>query len=225
MASNERGIDLRATALGHRDGNIIAVASYIETVQDLQGRTIAIPNTMSTHNILLNQLLASNNMSVDDVIVVQLPPTEMVAALAGGSISAYVVAEPFGARAVTSNVGKNFAESHEIWENSICCAMVFSNDFIEANLELVTEFMRRYHEAGAFLEENTNPLTEQIIDIASRHLVVDDATLELSMQWISFDNLDITEQEYAALYEYMIMWGLSQSPPSFSEFVLYSLGN
>lgn len=29
MASNERGIDLRATALGHRDGNIVAVADYI----------------------------------------------------------------------------------------------------------------------------------------------------------------------------------------------------
>ena len=220
MASNEAGVDLRATALGHRDGNIIAVANYIETVQDLRGRAVAIPSPMSTHNFLLNLLLWENNMTVDDIIVIQLAPTEMVSALASGSISGYVVAEPFGARAVTLEVGRNFAESQDIWEDSLCCALIFSYDFISRNEAMVTEFMRMYHEAGDFLELNINPISDHVREIAARHLMVDDETLELSLQWISFADLDIKEAEYGVLHRFKIEIGLSQSPPSFESFVL-----
>jgi len=225
MASNERGIDIRAMALGHRDGNIIAVANYIDTVEDLRGRTIAIPSSLSTHNILLNRLLLDNGMSVDDVEVILLAPTEMVSALASGSISAYVVAEPFGARAVTTGVGKSFAESHEIWEDSVCCAFVFSYNFIENNREVAIEFMRKYHAAGDLLEENINPISDHIREIASRHLIIDDETLDISMQWISFNSLDIREQEYRELYDYWLLFDLPQAPPQFDDFVLnlYSL--
>ncbi|MCL2399367.1 MAG: ABC transporter substrate-binding protein [Defluviitaleaceae bacterium] len=220
MASNEAGVDLRAVALGHRDGNIIAVANYIETVQDLRGRTVAIPSPMSTHNFLLNMLLWENDMTVDDITVIQLAPTEMVSALTSGSISGYVVAEPFGARAVTLGVGTNFAESQDIWEDSLCCALIFSYDFIADNEDIVLEFMHMYHEAGDFLEQNINPISDPVREIASRHLMVDDETLELSLQWISFAELDIREAEYGELYRFKIEIGLSQSPPQFDDFVL-----
>ncbi|MCL2224508.1 MAG: ABC transporter substrate-binding protein [Defluviitaleaceae bacterium] len=220
MVSKEAGVDLRAVALGHRDGNIVVVADYIETVQDLRGKTIAIPSPMSTHSMLLNMLLAENDMSQDDVDVIQLAPTEMVSALASGSISAYVVAEPFGARAVTLDVGVKFAESHDIWEDSLCCALVFSYDFIRENEDIVSKFMHMYHEAGAFLERNINPITYRVREIASRYLMVDDETLELSLKWISFADLNINEAEYDKLYNLMIDMGLSQSPPRFNNFVI-----
>jgi len=207
-------------ALGHRDGNIVAVANYIETVQDLRGRTVAIPSPMSTHNFLLNMLLWENDMTVDDIIVIQLAPTEMVSALASGSISAYVVAEPFGAKAVTLEVGRNFAESQDIWEDSLCCALIFSYEFIANNEDIVLEFMHMYHEAGDFLEQNINPVSDSVREIALQHLMVDDETLELSLQWISFADLDIGEAEYEELCRFKIELGLSQSPPLFEDFVL-----
>lgn len=222
MASKEQGIDLRATALGHRDGNIVAVANYINSVQDLKGRTIAIPSPLSTHNVLLNLLLLENGLTASDVVVIQMAPTEMVSALAGGSISAYIVAEPFGASAVTLGVGANFAESGDIWDDSVCCALVFSYDFIAGNLDILDEFMAMYHEAGDILQEGINPITNQIRNISSRHLAIDDDTLELSLNWISFDNLDIREEEYGELAYYMVSLGLSQSPPQFDEFVMNS---
>jgi len=220
MDSNRAGVDLRAVALGHRDGNIVAVANYIETVQDLRGRTVAIPSPMSTHNFLLNMLLWENDMTVDDIIVIQLAPTEMVSALASGSISAYVVAEPFGAKAVTLEVGRNFAESQDIWEDSLCCALIFSYEFIANNEDIVLEFMHMYHEAGDFLEQNINPVSDSVREIALQHLMVDDETLELSLQWISFADLDIGEAEYEELCRFKIELGLSQSPPLFEDFVL-----
>ena len=220
MDSNEAGVDLRAVALGHRDGNIVAVANYIETVQDLQGRTVAIPSPLSTHNFLLNMLLWENDMTIDDIIVIQLAPTEMVSALASGGISAYVVAEPFGARGITLGVGRNFAESQDIWEDSLCCALIFSYEFIASNEDIIVEFMRIYHEAGDFLEQNINPISDAVREIALRHLVIDDETLELSLQWISFADLDIGEVEYGELIRFKIELELSQSPPRFENFVL-----
>jgi len=218
MASNERGIDLRAVALGHRDGNILVVANYINTAEDLRGRTIAIPSALSTHNVLLNAFLADNDMTVDDVHVILLAPTEMVSALANGSISAYVVAEPFGARAITTGFGRSFAESHEIWEDSVCCAFVLSYYFIKNNREIAAEFIRSYHSAGDLLE--ADPFSSEIRRIASRHMFLDDETFELSMQWISFDNLIISEREYQELVEHTLKLNLSQSPPQFDDFVL-----
>ncbi|MCL2198077.1 MAG: ABC transporter substrate-binding protein [Defluviitaleaceae bacterium] len=220
MASNEAGVDLRAVALGHRDGNIVAVANYIETVQDLRGRIVAIPSPMSTHSFLLKMLLWENDMTADDITIIQLPPAEMVPALASGSISGYVVAEPFGARAVTLGVGRKLAESEEIWENSICCALVFSYDFISNNEEIADLFMQKYHQAAAFLQQNINPMSEEIREIALRHLPIDEETLIYSMKWISFSELDICENEYAELYRLTLELGLLASPPTFEDFVL-----
>ena len=220
MASAAQGVPLRATALGHRDGNIIAAADYINTVQDLYGRTIAIPSPLSTHNILLNLLLLENNMTIDDVVVIQMAPVEMVSALSAGSISAFVVAEPFGANAVTLGVGKNFAHSAEIWESSVCCALVFHYDFIVGNMDILSEFMEMYHQAADLLQREINPLSDRKRDISSRHLAVDGEALELSLQWISFDDLDFKESEYNELAYYMVMLGLSQSPPQFYDFVI-----
>ena len=42
---------------------------------------MAIPNKLSTHNILLYQLLKSENMSYADIDLVELSPAEMPVAL------------------------------------------------------------------------------------------------------------------------------------------------
>jgi len=219
MASHYAGVDLRAVALGHRDGNIVAVANYIETVQDLRGRIVAIPSPMSTHSFLLKMLLWENGMTDDDVTIIQLPPAEMVPALASGSISGYVVAEPFGARAVTLGVGRKLAESGEIWENSICCALVFSSDFIKNNAEAADFILQKYHEAADFLQQNLHPMSDNIQEIAMRHLLIDEETLMYSIEWISFDSLFIDEEEYAELYRLTMELGLLSSPPPFDDFI------
>src|SRR5690625_351975 len=104
MQAKDIGIDLKAVALGHEDGNVIVSANEIEEVSDLKGTTFAIPHTHSAHNLLLNEMLTLEGMAYSDVDIIELPPPEMPAALAEARISGYVVAEPFGAMAINMGV-------------------------------------------------------------------------------------------------------------------------
>ncbi|MDE6665572.1 MAG: ABC transporter substrate-binding protein [Ruminococcus sp.] len=213
MKSKEQGIGLKAVALGHRDGNVIITSNDINSAEDLKGKTIAIPHRQSSHNILLNDALATAGLTIDDINVTELAPTEMPSALAGGQIDGYCVAEPFGAKAVSLNAGKVLFESAELWGDSLCCGLVLTDKFIEKNADNAKTFADSYRQAG-------KNLTEEIaLETAEKYLSQEKEVLELSLQWISYDNLDITEESYNILTEKVKAYGLSKNPPSYADFV------
>ena len=43
--------------------------------------------------------------------------------------------------------------------------------------------------------------------------------MEQSLQWISYDDLEITEDNYDTLSEKMKQYGLNENPPTFGDFV------
>ena len=124
MKAKEQGIDLKAVALGHKDGNVLVSSKEVETTADLKGETYAIPHKFSSHNILLNEMLKKDGIAYEDVNVVEMAPAEMPAALSEKRIAGYVVAEPFGAMAVALEKGKVHYHSDEIWPDSYCCVLV-----------------------------------------------------------------------------------------------------
>ena len=213
MKSKQEGIGIKAVALGHHDGNVIVVSNNIGTVADLKGKTFAIPHRQSSHNILLNDALATAGLTVDDVNVTELAPTEMPSALASGQIDGYCVAEPFGAMGVNLGVGKVLFSSEELWENSLCCGLVLTDKFIAERHDDAKSFVENYKKAGNFLDK------AKAKEIAKKYFSQSDEVLDTSLQWISYNDLDITEDEYNTLAEKVKKYGLSDNPPSYSEFV------
>ncbi|MDE6789285.1 MAG: ABC transporter substrate-binding protein [Ruminococcus sp.] len=213
MKSKEQGIGIKAVALGHKDGNVIITSSDITSAEDLKGKTIAIPHRQSSHNILLNDALATAGLTIDDINVTELAPTEMPSALAGGQIDGYCVAEPFGAKAVSLGAGKVLFTSEELWEDSLCCGLVLTDTFIENHSEDAKTFVKSYKQAGQNLTK------EQAMETATKYLNQDEDVLELSLQWISYDDLEITEENYSTLTEKVKAYGLSENPPSYADFV------
>ncbi|MCH5184583.1 MAG: ABC transporter substrate-binding protein [Oscillospiraceae bacterium] len=215
MRSKEQGIGVKAVALGHRDGNVVIVSNDINSAADLKGKTFAIPHRQSSHNILLNDTLAKAGLTVEDIKITELAPTEMPAALAGGQIDGYCVAEPFGAKAVGLGIGKVLYSSEELWENSLCCGLVLTDKFIENNHELAVKFVDAYKEAGNNIDKDKDKEKE----IGEKYLNQDGEVLDISLQWISYDNLEITEDIYNVLADKVKSCGLSDNPPSYDEFV------
>lgn len=213
MKSKQEGIGIKAVALGHKDGNVLIVSNKIGKVEDLKGKTFAIPHRQSSHNILLNDALAKGGLTLDDVNVTELAPTEMPSALASGTIDGYCVAEPFGAMGVSLGVGKVLYSSEELWENSLCCGLVLTDGFMEAHPNEAKSFVESYKAAGANLDK------EKAKEVAKEYLNQGDEVLDISLQWISYDNLDITEDTYDVLVEKVKKYGLSDNPPSYEEFV------
>lgn len=213
MKSKQEGIGLKAVALGHRDGNVVIVSNDINTAADLKGKTFAIPHRQSSHNILLNETLATAGLTVDDVNVTELAPTEMPSALASGQIDGYCVAEPFGAMGVSLGAGKVLYSSEELWPDSLCCGLVLTDKFIEERPEQAKEFVQNYKAAGNNLDK------EKAKEVAKKYLSQTDDVLDISLQWISYNDLDITEETYDQLVEKVKEYGLSDNPPAYSDFV------
>ena len=213
MKSKQEGIGLKAVALGHRDGNVVIVSNDINTAADLKGKTFAIPHRQSSHNILLNETLATAGLTVDDVNVTELAPTEMPSALASGQIDGYCVAEPFGAMGVSLGAGKVLYSSEELWPDSLCCGLVLTDKFIEERPEQAKEFVQSYKAAGNNLDK------EKAKEVAKKYLSQTDDVLDISLQWISYNDLNITEETYDQLVEKVKEYGLSDNPPAYSDFV------
>lgn len=219
VKAKEQGIDLKAVALGHRDGNVVVTSNDINSAADLKGKSFAIPSRLSTHNILLHIMLKNSGFSYSEVNIVELPPPEMPAALSEGRISGYCVAEPFGAQAVAAGKGKTLYESHELWEGSMCCGLVLRNEFIKNNQAVAEEFIKEYVNAGIKAEQKD----DEVKNISLKYLKAEDNVLDLSLQWISYENLRMEEKEYNELIQYMVDMELSENPPAYSDFVDNSL--
>lgn len=213
MKAKSQGIGIKAVALGHKDGNVIVTRKNINKMADLKGKTFAIPHRQSSHNILLNDALALNGLSIEDINITELSPAETPSALVSKQIDGYCVAEPFGARAVALDVGKVLYSSEELWQDSLCCAFVLTDAFIEESPQMAKEVVEKYKEAGK------NLTLDRAKEVAKIYLKQEDEILDVSLQWISYDELEITQEAYAALIEKVKKYGLSDNPPTYEEFV------
>lgn len=213
MKAKSEGIGLKAVALGHREGNVVIVSNDINNEADLKGKTFAIPHRQSSHNILLNETLAKAGLTISDITVTELAPTEMPSALAAGTIDGYCVAEPFGAMGVSLNAGKVLYTSDELWKDSVCCGLVLTDRFIKNRPEDAKYFVEKYKDAGNNLNQ------EEALRVSEEYFSQSEEVLEKSLEWISFDNLNFTEDIYNTLVEKVINYDISDNPPTYEEFV------
>ncbi|WP_409300102.1 ABC transporter substrate-binding protein [Peribacillus sp. SCS-155] len=215
MKAKESGIDLKAVALGHRDGNVLVVNKDINKIEDLKGKSFAIPHKFSTHNILLHQALKQAGMKYEDVKAVELPPAEMPAALSEGRIAGYVVAEPFGAVSVALDKGKVLYQDQDVWKDSIDCALVLRNDFIQEDGNYAQELVNEYVKAGETAEKKDS----HVHDVSSKFMKVDKKVMDVSLKWISYDELRIDEASYDELTTNLKEMKLLDNPPSYKDFI------
>lgn len=222
MAAKEQGIDLKAVALGHRDGNVLIgsrVSDEINEVADLKGKNFAIPHKFSTHNILLYRMLKEAGLDYEDVNAIELAPPEMPAALSEGRISGYVVAEPFGAISVVMDTGKVLFQSEDIWMDSVDCALVLRGDFINGSRSVAEELVEQYVTSGEIAEKKD----KQTVESSQVYMDVKDEVMDLSLKWISYDDLRLNKEAYEELTHYLVEMGLSENPAAYEDFVDNSL--
>ncbi len=215
MKAVEKGIDLKAVALGHKDGNVLISAKEIDDVKDLKNKTFAIPHKFSTHNQLLYETLKKEGLTYEDVNVVEMSPAEMPAALAGNRIAGYIVAEPFGAQAVALDKGHVLQHADEIWPDSYCCVLVLRGDFIQRNQNVVQSMVDQYLKSGELANSKDPALYESF----NQFMKTDKEVLDLSLEWISFADLRIEKEEYDKLRNLILEMELMENPPLYEEFV------
>lgn len=219
MKAKAQGINIKAAALSHREGNAVVVNENIDSVKDLRGKTLAVPNKLSTHYILLYEMLKEENMSLDDIKITELAPAEMAVALQEERIDGYCVAEPFGAKSVVNGNGKILKQSSDLIPNSICCTLVFRGEFIDENRDKAKDVLKNYLKSAEYLEENEDDKKVK----SKEFLKVQKEVLDLSLNWINFKDLKIQKEDYDKINDYLKEMDLFSEAPSYEEFVDNSL--
>ena len=137
--------DIKVIAWNHTDGSALTVAKSINSVNDLAGKTVAVPFWYSIHNVVLQQILRKNGLKAitsgdasatkKEVKLIVLAPADMPAALASGKVSGFIVAEPFNALAEVNGIGKVLRFSGDVWRDHACCVTVVRGDLVKNNPE------------------------------------------------------------------------------------------
>lgn len=149
------GVPLKVVYLGHRDGSALVVAKDgpVQHFRDLEGKIIAVPNRYSNQHILVRKLMRDNGMAPGSIDVRELPPPEHPAALASKSIDAFLIGEPFAAKAELDGTGRVLHLTKDIWPDFISCVLVVRNDLIAEERELVQELVSGIARSGLWLED------------------------------------------------------------------------
>ncbi len=154
MTLRRQGLPIKIVYLGHRDGTTVVVGrdAPIRTFAELRGKTIAIPHRYSNQRILLEREMEKENMHDDDLKMVVYPPPEMPSALQKGLVDAYIVGEPFAAKAEVEGFGRVLLFTKDVWPNFISCVLAVSEDLVRDNRPLVQDLVDGIAASGKWLD-------------------------------------------------------------------------
>lgn len=154
MKLRQQGVPVKIVYLGHRDGTAMMVHkdSGIRRIEDLRGKTIAIPNRFSNQFLITYKALRDHGMTLKDIKLVELPPPDMPAALYSKSVDAISSGEPFMAQTEMEGYGRVLFQAKEVWPNFISCVMVVREEVIRENPQWVQQMVDGIARSGKWLE-------------------------------------------------------------------------
>jgi NitT/TauT family transport system substrate-binding protein len=163
MSLRERGAPIRIVYLGHRDGTALMVHknSGIDKIEDLKGKSVAIPSRFSNQYLILFKALEERGMSIDDIKTVEMPPPMMPAALASRKgCDAIIAGEPIMARTELPDAqgrpgyGKLLFMTKDVWPDFISCVLVVREDAIRNRREEVQRLVDGIARSGLWLDSD-----------------------------------------------------------------------
>lgn len=221
MKLREQGVPVKICYLGHRDGSEIVVGKYskIRSLNDLKGKTVAIPSPFSNQNFVIHKLMNDYGMKQDDISFVVLPPPDMPTSLAAGAIDAYFVGEPFCAKAELDGIGRVLYYARDIWPNFISCALVVHEDLIDSNPEIVGDLVRGIAESGAWAETHRAEAAKLVSPYFRQDEKVLNYVLTADPPRVSYINLTPTDDDLQMIQNMGIEMGLLKQPVPMHELI------
>lgn len=202
-----QGADIRSILVGHRNGSGITVKkdSAIKSPADLKGKKIGIPAKISTHAAILDKWLRTGGISVKDVITRSIAPPNMIYALEQDRIDAFIVAEPFCAKAETEGKGRTLALSKDIFPGHICCTVVVRNEILRSNPEGIQEWAASLNRNGIFIDRDKSSGANETARIAAKYMKFDEQVIIAGMMnpndRITYSDLEPRIGDYQAVLD------------------------
>jgi NitT/TauT family transport system substrate-binding protein len=211
-----KAADVIVVAQVNTEGTAIVVKKKgpvdFENLQDLAGKTIAIPGHSTVQEAILLKGLKNVGLSRQEVHLIVLKPPDMIDALRTEQIDAFIAWEPYPAKAITSEVGKILALSKDIWPKHPCCVLVVERSFMEAHPKIVKQTIRAHARATRYIKEHPDKAAE----IAVKHTGMDKVTIRKAMENVNFTTkLDLEDAKEYVKFLSELGYIKKQNPQSF----------
>lgn len=164
----DKGIPVKIVSLGHRSGAVIMVRteSPYQHFRQLAGKRIAIPSRFAVDFLFLRRMLAQENMRIEELEIVEMPPPDMPAALYANAVDAYCTGEPFGAAAQSAGYARPLRMTRDEWPKYICCVLTVREELIAENPPMVQDLVNQVLGAGTWLDQQPGN-REKAVQIAA----------------------------------------------------------
>ena len=220
MVLREQGVPCHIVYLGHRDGSTVIVAknSTAKSLKDLKGQTFAIPNKASNQYLVIRYLMEKEGMAEGDLIFKELPPPQMPAALAAGSIAGYFVGEPHAAKAEVTGVGRVLYKAKDIWPQFISCVLVVSDRLIAQKPALVKDLVRGIAESGEWAENHR----DEAAKVAAPYFMQDEKLIKYVLDdpgRVSYRQLTPGNEEMTKIRDMAMKAGLLKTAVPIADFL------
>jgi nitrate/nitrite transport system substrate-binding protein len=152
LNTNGQGITLGASLADDRYGDVPASLEAIAAHSRQRRLTLAMTYPGGTHDIWLRYWLKAAGVAAGEIDVIPIPPPQMVANLAGGTMDGFSAGEPWNAVAVGHGVGFTAIGSQEIFPDHPEKALVVGPDILTNRRAEVAELVAATLKACAWLD-------------------------------------------------------------------------
>jgi len=210
----DKGIPVKIVSIGHRSGAVIMVHSdsHVERFEQLAGKRVAIPSRFAVDFLFLRRMLAQEQMSTNDIELVEMPPPDMPAALYARAIDAYCTGEPFGGAAQKAGFAKPLRMTRDEWRKYICCCLTVRSELIERNRPIVQQLVNAVLGAGLWIDQDPSNREKAVKVAAGREYFNQDPdVIRFVMQnptdRVTYGDLRIVREEFEELMELSVAAG------------------
>ncbi len=222
----DRGIPLKIVSLGHRSGAVIMVRndSPYQTFRQLAGRRVAIPSRFAVDYLFLRRMLAEENMRIEQLEIVEMPPPDMPAALYANAVDAYCTGEPFGAAAQSAGYARPLRMTRDEWPKYICCVLTVREELIAANPAMVQDLVDHVLGAGTWLDQQPANREKAVQIAAGRSYFNQDPNIiRFVMQnptdRVTYGDLRMIRSEFEELMQLSMQAGTIKHPIPYEKYV------
>jgi len=209
----QQGEDVKVVYIGNRHESTLVVRSDLGAtkIEDLAGRTVAVPMRYSGHNLSIRQLAEQHGLS-GQIKVVEMNPPDMPAALTSGALDAYYVGEPFAAKTLQNGYARPLRYVEDVWPNFICNVMLVKQSFIGAHPDLVRELVQGAARSGLWAKNNLDSAAEIAASYWNQSPeLVKYALTNPSKNRVVFDRFLPRADELQYMAKLMVRYGLTQT--------------
>lgn len=182
-------------------------AGRFKSVADLRGKPCAINAKGVATEWVLDEVLKSGGMRIDNVDVKTLPFPEMLPALDNGAIHCGIVTEPFATQAEEKNIGVRPLKAKPGAKPVPITVAFWNSDWAKKNDSAARAFMSGYLRAVRDLSEPNAWKAPVHTEIISKHTGVGAAVLLKTRAPVFSPNLEIDDKEMMSQQEFNLRLG------------------